>query len=347
MALHIREGRTSGADASARELLRHDPGHMRASLQLADTLVEHEPLEAARQLEALMARATTPVDRELLASRLGVARHRAGDFKAALESWKQRNAEQASERVPLPAASSPPTYWPEPAAATPDAPRVIFLAGLPGSPVERVADLLAGAVPAFRIDRFGAQPPADAFQNIATPARIASGAVTPADVIASWRAALPSRRIDGAVIDWLLWWDNAYAAVMREALPGAMLLAVLRDPRDMLVNWLAFGSPTPFALESPQVGADWMAAALEQLAILHERDLVPHRLLRLDAISEDPAAMAAQLGEALDLSLPEPPAGFFGAPRFAAGAWRDYAGLLAGPFATLAPVARRLGYPDA
>lgn len=347
LALHVREGRRDEADAVARTLLDRVPGHMRAELQLAESLMASDPSAAARRLEALLARAETPGDHALLGQRLGLAHHHAGDFKAALASWERLNARQASERVPLPVTTPAPGQWPEPAPAEADAPQVVFLAGLPGSPVERVADLLAGAVPGFRPDRFGARPPSDAFQNIATPTAIARGTIAPAAVAASWREALPARGVEGAVIDWLLWWDNAYAAVMREALPGATLVAVLRDPRDMLLNWLAFGASTPFALASPQVAAEWLAASLEQLADLHEQDLVPHHLLRLDEISEDPAAIVARLREALGIELPEPPAGYFGAPRFRAGGWRDYADLLAGPFATLAPAARRLGYPDA
>ncbi|MBJ6979807.1 MULTISPECIES: tetratricopeptide repeat protein [unclassified Luteimonas] len=347
LALRIREGRQDEADSVARALLERAPGHMRAELQLADSLLERDPAEAARRLDALLARADTPGDHALLGQRLGVAHHHAGDRKAALACWERLNARQASERVPLPTLSPARDAWPEQAAADPAASQVVFLAGLPGSPVERVADLLAGAVPAFRPDRFGARPPSDALQNIATPVAIAKGAVAPAAVAASWRGALPARGVDGAVIDWLLWWDNAYAAVLREALPEARLLAVIRDPRDMLLNWLAFGSSTPFALASPQVAAEWLAGALAQLADLHEQDLVPHHLLRLDEVSEDPVAIVARLRDALGLELSEPPPGYFGAARFPAGGWRDYAGLLAGPFATLAPVARRLGYPDA
>ena len=347
MALHIREGRTGEADAVAHTLLERIPDHMRAGLQLADSSIGQDPVEAVRRLETLLARASTPADRTMIARRLGMAHHHAGDYRAALERWQQHNAQDALQRMPLPAASSAPERWAEPAAADAGAPQVVFLAGLPGSSVERVADLLAAAVPAFRPDRFSARPPSDAFQNVTTPAGIASGAITPAAAADSWRQALPARAVGGAVIDWLLWWDNAYAAVMREALPGATLVAVLRDPRDMLLNWLAFGSSTPFALASPQVAAEWLAASLQQLADLHEQDLVPHHLLRLDDISEDPAAIVARLREALGIELPEPPAGYFGAPRFRAGGWRDYADLLAGPFATLAPAARRLGYPDA
>lgn len=345
MALHIREGRWAEADAAASTLLERVPDHMRAGMRLAESLVARDPAEASRRMEALLARAPTAADRAEIGQRLGVARHHAGEFKAALEGWQRMNVQQAAERVPLPAVSAPPPRWPDRAAAAPDAPRVVFLAGLPGSPVERVADLLAGAVPAFRPDRFGARPPADAFQNPGTPTALAAGAIAPAAVATSWRQALPARGIGGAVVDWLVWWDNAYAAVLREALPEATLVAVLRDPRDMLLNWLAFGASTPFALASTQAAAEWLAHALGQLAELHEQDLVPHHLLRLDDCAEDPAAMAARLGEALGLDLPPPPAGYFGTERFAPGAWRDYAGLLAGPFATLAPVARRLGYP--
>lgn len=349
MALHIREGRSAEADAAANALLERVPDHMRAGMQLAESLVARDPLEAARRMEAMLARAPTPADRAAIGQRLGVARHHAGDTRAALEGWQRVHVQQAVERVPLPTASSPPDSWPEPTAAASDAPRAVFLAGLPGSPVERVADLLAGAVPAFRPDRFGARPPDDAFQNVSAPTALAAGALAPATAADSWREALPARGIGGggAVIDWLLWWDNAYAAVLRSAIPEASLVVVLRDPRDMLLNWLAFGASTPFALPSPQAAAEWMAHGLGQLADLHEQDLVPHHLLRLDDCSEDPAAMAARVGEVLGLELPEPPAGYFGAPRFPEGAWRGYAGLLAGPFARLAPVARRLGYPEA
>ena len=42
--------------------------------------------------------------------------------------------------------------------------------------------------------------------------------------------------------------------------------------------------------------------------------------------------------------MPAPPA--VGPPHFPAGHWRHYAKALAEPFALLAPVAKRLGYPE-
>src|SRR5690606_22514472 len=104
--------------------------------------------------------------------------------------------------------------WPAPAAAVPGAMPAAFLVGLPGSQVERAAQLLAPTVPTFRNDRFGRQPPGDLFQDMTAPARIAAGEHSAAEVIDGWRAALPARGISGAIIDQLPWWDNAYAAAM-------------------------------------------------------------------------------------------------------------------------------------
>lgn len=346
MVLHAQQGRPAEAEAAANALLERAPGHPRAEMRVIDALLGREPVEAARRLDALLARETQPRERRMLQAWLGLAHHRSGDFAAALESWNRCEIEDASGRLQPPVHTNAPDRWPEPAVAMEGVAPAAFLVGLPGSLVERVAQLLR-VVPAFREDRFGAQPPRDAFQDAAGWARIAAGQPDAATVAAGWRAQLPARGISGAIIDWLPWWDHAYAAAMRAALPEALLLVPLRDPRDMLVDWLAFGTPVRFATGSPQKAADWLATALDQLATLHEQELVPHRLLRLDESTEDPVAMAKQLGEALDIELPAPPPDLFGPPRFPAGTWRDYAGLLAAPFATLAPVARRLGYPDA
>lgn len=346
MVLHAQQGRPAEADAAAHALLERAPGHGRAEMRVIDALLGREPAKAVARLEALLARASLPRERRMLQSWLGLAHHRAGDFAAALECWSRSEAEEPSGRLPLPTHTDAPASWPEPAAAVEGAAPAVFLVGLPGSLMERVAQLLR-VVQAFRDDRFGAQPPRDAFQDADGGARIAAGEADAATVVATWRSQLPARGIDGAIIDWLPWWDHAFAAAMRAALPEALLLVPLRDPRDMLVDWLAYGTPVRFATSSPQEAAEWLAVALDQLATLHEQELVPHRLLRLDESAEDPVAMAKQLGDALDIELPVPPPTLFGPSRLPAGTWRDYAGLLAAPFATLAPVARRLGYPDA
>ena len=347
MALHAVEGRPADVETAARALLELAPDHFGAETRLADALIETDPLQALRRIESLLARENLrPEVKATFEARLGLARHRTGDFAGALEHWNRRDAAGPGNRLPLPEATPEPAEWPEAAAPAPDAPPVVFLLGLPGGLSERGAQILQ-PLPAFRDDRVGGSPPADVFQDIGSWTGVAAGKLDAPTVINTWRAALPRRGIRGAVIDWLPWWDNSYTSVVRAALPEARLLVMLRDPRDMLMDWIAFGAGTPFAAGAPQAAADWLAAALDQIATLHELDLVPHQLLRVDDIADDPRAMSARLGEALGVTLPAPPAGLFGNPRFTAGAWRSYVDLLAGPFAALAPVARRLGYPDA
>jgi hypothetical protein len=112
----------------------------------------------------------------------------------------------------------------------------------------------------------------------------------------------------------------------------------------MLLDWLAFGSSTPLRIESPRVAAGWLSASLDQVADLHEKNLVPHALLRLDDVGGDPRALAALLGDALGTRLPRPPPGIFANDRLPAGRWRSYEGPLSEAFSMLQPVARRLGY---
>jgi len=347
MKLHAIENRPAGTEAAARALLELEPDHFDAGMKLVDALLVTDPAEALRRIESLLARDDLHPDaRATLDMGLGLARHRTGDFAGALDHWNRRIAAGPGNRLALPRATPAPAEWPEAAAPVADAPPAVFLLGLPGALAERGARLLK-VVPAFRDDRVGANPPADIFQDIGSWANVASGTFDAPAVIATWRKALPGRGIHDAVIDWMPWWDNSYTAAVRAALPEAQLLVMLRDPRDMLMDWIAFGAGTPFAAESPQLAAGWLAAALDQIATLHEQNLVPHRLLRVDEVADDPVAMAALIGSALGSSLPPPPAGLFGTPRFAAGDWRRYADQLAGPFAKLAPVARRLGYPEA
>ena len=85
---------------------------------------------------------------------------------------------------------------------------------------------------------------------------------------------------------------------------------------------------------------------LEHVAVLLEEQLYPAAAIHIDGIEQDAQRLAAVLGEALGgLQFPAPPAA--GGSGFPAGHWRQYVQALAGPFATLTPVAVRLGYPEA
>ncbi|UWX03977.1 hypothetical protein H1235_17155 [Pseudoxanthomonas sp. NC8] len=138
----------------------------------------------------------------------------------------------------------------------------------------------------MRRDRFSAQAPADPLASPQTAHALRAGTHDPAALVAQWRAQLPARGIaDGNVVDWLTWWDNALLLALRPYLPEGVLLVAVRDPRDMLLDWLARGAPVPLALDSADAAAAWLAQGLEQLADLHEQELYPHVLLRLMAWS--------------------------------------------------------------
>src|SRR5690606_18753519 len=119
------------------------------------------------------------------------------------------------------------------------------------------------------------------------------GALDPSEVAQDWRAWLPMRGIpDGAVVDWLLWWDNILLEVVKPHIPDNRLVIALRDPRDMLLDWLAFGAAAPLRLGSPQAAAAWLAALMEHMRRLRDDNLHDHRFVRLDDVVNDPAAMA-------------------------------------------------------
>lgn len=348
--LELATGGAQSQRAALEKILERTPGHLPSIGQLMDLMAAEGDHAGAvgfarEKLEQLV---DAPDAQRQLQAWMAMASDGAGAFADAVGTWASLHAEMAGRLLQPPAATAADAPRRAAAGAADDAPAIAFLAGPPGSGVEYVARLLDGVVPAFRSDRARGAAPADGLQNFSAIQGLADGSVDPAAVAAQWRAALPARGVPAgaAVIDWLLWWDNALLDVLRPHLPQARLLLALRDPRDMLLNWLAFGGAAPFRLDSPQAAADWLAGTLDHVALLHEQDLHPHVLLRLDEVVNDPQAMAKLVGGALGLELPEPPPGLFQGRRFAAGRWRDYAGVLGGPFATLAPVALRLGYPD-
>jgi hypothetical protein len=345
MALQTLAHDEAGANATAQRIVELEPGRRSAEQRLVNDLMDRDPPAAVARVQQLLAQAPNAESRLMLQGWLALTQDRAGDTAGAVATWTAMQGAQAAQRLPLWSPSEPRSDWPELGAPNADAPRVAFLWGPPGSGVERVASLMGAVLPAFRADRFGPNAPKDALQKFRTIGELVHDTLDPAAAVAEWRAHLAGRGIEnGQVIDWLLYWDNALLSALRPELPEGQLLIALRDPRDMLLDWLAFGAVPPLGMPSPRGGAAWLAMVLNQVAALHERDLYPHRLLKLDDAASDPQALATLVGEALGAQLPVPPANLLGPARYAAGHWHAYAEVLAEPFALLTPVARRLGY---
>lgn len=341
-------GDSEQSEAVARAIIELEPGHAQAELRVIDRLLQRDPDAALARVESLLARAEDPVVKRSLRQLLGRGYDIAGQADVAVATWAELHSEVVSQRLPLPQPSAPIAQWP-PLAPLPDpAPGVLLLWGAPGSLVERIALTFELAGGPLRADRYGANPPDDPLQRYDTPQALVEGTLDGAEMVARWRAALPGRGIhDGNIFDWLLLWDNALLLALRPHLPEGLLLIAIRDPRDMLLEWLAFGSPAPFALESPVIGARWLAQVLEQVAQLHEQDLFPHHLLKLDDVADDPVALAQTIVDAMQIPLNAAPARALGPQHLAPGHWRAFAEPLADAFALLTPVAVRLGYPEA
>ncbi|TWI13507.1 tetratricopeptide repeat protein [Aerolutibacter ruishenii] len=348
-AIEDASGALEKADAIALRITELEPGHTAAEMRVIDALLRTDPDAAIARVDMLITRASDAGVKRALRQLLGRAYDAAGQHEAAVATWAEVHAEVADQRLPYPPLSTARSDWPELAPLPDDAKGVLLLWGAPGSLVERIAATFETSGAPLRADRLGANPPNDFLQRYPTIEQLSAGdAETRAEALVDeWRSLLPTRGIeDGNVFDWLLWWDNALLAALRPHLPEAVLMVALRDPRDMLLDWLAFGAPVPFQLESPDAGARWLAQVLAQVAYLHEQDLFPHRLVRLDDIAQDPKGIAQALANALETQVRIPPQGVLQPERFAAGHWRAYSGALAEAFTLLTPVAKRLGYPE-
>ncbi|WP_102947221.1 tetratricopeptide repeat protein [Stenotrophomonas sp. VV52] len=346
MRLHDMAGEAEAAEAVARRITALEPGRSSGESRVVDALLARDPAAAVAHVQQMVEQAPAEAKPSLRAW-LGSVQDRAGQHADALATWTNLHVSEAPQRLPLPPQAKAPLSWPDLGQVDAgSAARPMFVWGAPGSNVERVIAAIAAASPVLRGDRFGANPPDDAFQSYHALQDLSTGKLTPEGLVAQWRAQLPARGLaDANVIDWLLWWDNALLWALRPQLPEGRLLLVLRDPRDMLLEWLAHGAPAPFAVTSVNEAAEWLARALAQVATLHEQDLYPHALVRIDEIGNDPAAMAEHLGRLFGVQFP--PAQTLGPARFPAGHWRQYSDVLSAAFAQLTPVAVRLGYTEA
>ncbi|AXK73308.1 adenylate cyclase [Lysobacter sp. TY2-98] len=345
MSLHDLRGESELAEAAAQRVADLEPGHTQAEMRLLDGLMTRDPEQAVTRLRSLIERVSDPQVARGLRQLLGFALDRAGRPADAASTWLALQQEIVDERLPLPSATGFVGPWPELAPLPDNAPGVLLMWGAPGAMVERlVRTFELGGAPMLT-DRFGPQPPNDPFQRFDTAHALVAKQIDGAYLASQWRAGLPARGIaDRNVFDWLLHWDNALLLALRPYMPEAMLMVALRDPRDMLMDWLAFGGALPLRFESPLAAASWLAGVLSQIADLHEQDLFPHRLVRLDGIENDPAGVAQALAESMQIEVPVPPLTSFGPGRLPSGHWQRFAGVFDDAFAVLGPVAARLGY---
>lgn len=339
--------RDDDADALAERIAVIEPGRTSVEARLMHRALREDPERAIARVDHLLGLAQSEHVRVDLLQWLGYAQDRAGRHTEAMVTWKVRNGARAAQLHPLPTFTDAAGPWPPAATPLSSTPPVIFLSGLPGSGVERVGGLIAFAGYPIRADRIGDKPPRDLLQAPETLQALAAGTLTPERLLHDWRGGLADRGVrKGAVIDLLPVWDNVLLKMTRPLLPEAEALIAIRDPRDMLLEWLAFGAPQQFVAPEADKAAEWLATGLAHIIALQNEKLQRYAFIRTDHALDDIDGFAKRIGQVLGSEkIAVPPPSGLGPRRFDPGHWRQYAQNLSGPFATLQQAAMALGYP--
>ena len=341
-------GRFDAALAEADLVLRAQPQD--AEMLLIRTrrhLREHDDGAANTTLEALAAQPLSEGQGRLLANYRARIHDRAGNFADAARGFAQA---QRGMPMNLPALDDPHASLAE-ALAEPvgadwaDAP--VLLLGTPGSGVERVAALLADQPGLIVLrDRIGAMMRVDDFnQPMFAHYTGALGADERDALRERYLAPLRTAQLPPGrtVVDWLPRWDAHLLALVRRAMPGTRLIVVERDPRDALLNWLAFGWAQGFGCADVDTAAGWLVRAQKHLRFGAELDAPRRITVAADPLLEDAESHGVELARflGLDALTPGPQLAAMasvlgGLPaRFPAGHWRGYATALAAPFQML------------
>jgi hypothetical protein len=313
---------------------------IRAAMREGDDARAVELLEVIRNWEM------TDGQARLAAHYRGRMHDRADEVPQAVAYWcdSQRDipgAIHAQDAVP--AALLQPA-GPLPAAPESKVAAPVFLLGLPGSEVERVAALLMEQ-PSLRVLRDRALAPLR-LDDFSQPDFAAFEAGLSSQDAAQRRARYGAERErlgePGAArdIDWLMRWDARFIPLLRAAFPDATVVVVERDPRDLLLTWLGFGWMPGFPLSDPMVGAGWLARAQAHLDALAHSGLNVVRV-NADAVLDDPVGAGAELAKAVGLAQLDPGRAQLGLGGLVlglpAGRWIAYADVLGPAFAQLVP----------
>ncbi|KFN50676.1 tetratricopeptide repeat protein [Arenimonas composti] len=326
---HQALGESVLAVAYAERALAQNP-RLQASLGV---ILGHElredPAAAVKRVDALLPDVTVPEERRSFLGWAGAALDSLGRYDEAAARWREMIT------VPMPDQLLPPPPLPAEAAPAGEGAGTLLFSP-PGLRAEFVLRAMKRMLQKrLRLERIDDPSLGDGFGRERPPVGHPQ-----AGSAERWRAGLETIGQDPAtVIDWLPFVDG----YTLQALQGARVVALLGDPRDLLLNWMVHGSIQGYLFSNQLVrSAEWLAASLEALADF--RDLHPGavHLIRMDR----DAGKAEQALEKL-LELPEPLGALFGpGARFLPGHWKHYREAYADAFGVLAPVAARLGYPD-
>lgn len=327
---HASRGDYAKSLAHAEQALATEPKMINSRIAKVRAEVADNPRQALQTAaEGFALAEQDPRQQRILLAWTGLARDALGEYGEAASQWRQM--------LQIPLSLLPPPGF----APAEDAPAGeiggTLLWSPPGVRVETLLNSLHDELGLrLELGRIGTAVHPDGFGAARLPPGHAD-----AGSAERWRKARAARKIDpDTAVDWLPHVDGYTFA----ALSGARVVGLLMDPRDAFLNWMVHGSLQGYAFSpNPQKSAEWLALGLEALA--DHRDQHPDRvhLVRLDRDAGKAGALVEQA-----LGLKQPLKAIQGAgDSFPPGRWKEYREAFKDEFARLAPVAARLGYPDA
>ena len=354
------DGREEAAEAGYDAVLARAPNQVDAQFGKTAFELRRDPALAIPRLDALIAQASPPQAKIALSWR-GLAHDALQQPREAVADWQQAHAGFGllPPARPLPADTLQAliTTVPVPSAAVEQAP--ILLWGPPGSGSERLTATLrfAPGRPVLQTTPELLPREMELVGDFLVRALSADTLPAAADEVAMAYARLVEpimRQGNQGVFDWIATLDVRLLPVLQHALPGTRLLAVLRDPRDLLLNWLAFGAPAGPNFTDASASAHWLASQLEHLLFARDVLQLPMHIVDMDRFDSNPATEMKSLAAFADLlTVPsaEPALMRRSGPGrlptlLPTGRWHAYRDALGEAFAILAPLAGRLGYHD-
>ncbi len=350
-------GEIASARAAAEMALSLDPGHAKALTIL--TAHELHAGKPAARYAALAAIDSTGLNQTLQSARsflLGYGADRNGDSDTAVAHWLELQAR--FPRVKMPALTDPlgpPRELPLPLENVSEVRAVVLMPYIPGSGAESLLRALAGgdsiSVMSDRLGSGGRHDGLSPDQRGQLEENLNENTLR---VFRRryWRAferlKLPAERLAIDVLPALEW--PQYAA-LSGALPEARVLAYVRDPRDALLHWLAFGTTPSRPIIKPELAANYLLRQYQHIDRMRSSAGLAVSVIRAEEFDSDRAGLRDRLGQALgvppaSLHLDSPHrTGLGGLPdRLENGHWRQYAATLGKAFRLLTPAAKRFGY---
>jgi len=333
-------GRLEEAEACADRALARDASCAAAQLIKLRAELRAQPDAAVARARTVLQAVQQPEARRSALHWYGLALDGVGDCAAAVQAWREM-WEITASALPLPTSRSLPEAVP-----VVDALPVTLVWALPGAPVEHlIAPLAYSARHVLLGDRFSGAPRVDGLDPLKRGAR---DEVVPGS-FAAWTAAIHAKGCaTDNIIDWIPHWDRAVQAQF----PLGRLIALVRDPRDLLLNWLAFNGPLNYQLADITIASQWLQHMLAPLLAFRDERPQQVLVLRGEEVESDRAGTLARIATFSGIEFRDEAqrahsvAHASGRSRsgFAAGHWQAYAQVLAAPFASLQPLARALGY---